>query len=94
MILATSLVVVVSATTMAGLVMVSDHDVSRRHGQAVADAVALAGATSGTQAASEIASRHGARLTSMTWSVGEYGRRLIVEISDDGEVFRSDVATD
>jgi predicted ArsR family transcriptional regulator len=85
-------VVALVTTTMFGLSRVGAHDVSVRHGQLVADAVALAAVEAGSDVAREVARRNGASVTSIATSSLAGERRLVVLVKFDGFTFRADAA--
>jgi len=71
--------------------MLNERDVAVRHGQAVADAVALAGVSGGIDAAVEVARRNESMLLSMVWSGVPNSSSLTVRVLVDGDGnFRSD----
>jgi len=85
------MVVAVAVATMEGLTMLNERDVAVRHGQAVADAVALAGVSGGIDAAVEVARRNESMLLSMVWSGVPNSSSLTVRVLVDGDGnFRSD----
>lgn len=91
MIPSTLMVVAVAVATMEGLTMLNERDVAVRHGQAVADAVALAGVSGGIDAAVEVARRNESMLLSMVWSGVPNSSSLTVRVLVDGDGnFRSD----
>lgn len=85
------MVVALTMVTIGGLTFVNERDVAVRHGQAVADAVALAGAVGGVDAATEVARRNESTLVSIDWSGAERSSTVTVEVLVDGDgTFRSD----
>lgn len=91
MIPSTLMVVAVAVATMEGLTMLNERDVAVRRGQAVADAVALAGVSGGIDAAVEVARRNESMLLSMVWSGVPNSSTLTVRVLVDGDGnFRSD----
>jgi|GEM_PF-1836458 len=85
------MVVAVAVATMEGLTMLNERDVAVRRGQAVADAVALAGVSGGIDAAVEVARRNESMLLSMVWSGVPNSSTLTVRVLVDGDGnFRSD----
>lgn len=87
------MVATIVVATAIGLADVGDRDVTVRHGQAVADAVALAGVVGGAGAANEVARRNESTVSSMTWSHDGNRSTLTVEVIVEGErIFRSDAA--
>jgi len=71
--------------------MLNERDVAVRRGQAVADAVALAGVSGGIDAAVEVARRNESMLLSMVWSGVPNSSTLTVRVLVDGDGnFRSD----
>lgn len=89
MIAPTLTVMALVAMTASGLVKVADVDVEQRHGQAIADAVALAAIRS-NGAATDLARRNDANLLSMSWDVDNGARRITVVVrGPSGALFRS-----
>ena len=90
------LVIALAVMTANGLLSVSEFDVEQRHGQSIADAVALAATIdtmNGSDLASQTAQRNDAVLISWRW-VGEAdNRRVLVEVrTSSGATFRSTAA--
>jgi hypothetical protein len=90
------LVIALAVMTANGLLSVSEFDVEQRHGQSIADAVALAATIdtmNGSDLASQTAQRNDAVLISWRW-VGEADNlRVLVEVrTSSGATFRSTAA--
>lgn len=91
MIPSTLMAIALAVATLGGLTMVNGHDVATRRGQAIADAVALAGVVGGVDAATEVARRNASTLMSIDWSGAERSSTVTVEVLVDGDgTFRSD----
>jgi len=87
------LVIALAVMTANGLLSVSEFDVEQRHGQSIADAVALAATIdtmNGSDLASETARRNDAVLLSSTWVGDADNRRVLVEVrTASGATFQS-----
>jgi len=87
------LVIALAVMTANGLLSVSEFDVEQRHGQSIADAVALAATIdtmNGSDLASQAARRNDAVLLSSTWVGDADNRRVLVEVrTASGATFQS-----